>query len=288
MLTVIIPAGGPGEIFFKRTIQDVLEKSAGDLEVYAMCDGWHEDDPVQDDRVTYLDLPYSTSNQKRQAVNLAISRCSGDLVMVLDAHCLMSEGFDVVFAEHSRPNRIMIPRRMRLDPFNWCLEPAYGRPPIDYEYFQWREVIKGKDNHDLGGLRGYKWDSRTLERLDLMVDDVFTCQASCWCAPRQWVIENDLFSVEGYGGWGAEAEQVVLGTLLAGGEAKVIKYVEEGHWHKGQNGRGYHLNRSERLASYAYSYDYWVFKQKEFFIETMDRFMPINNWPSNWTEILYQ
>ena len=173
MLSIIIPS--KTEKFFKRTIEDVLEKATGDIEIYAVTDGYEEIDKVTDPRVIYLPLELSAHNQKRHGINKAVSLCKGEYVMSLDAHCMMAPGFDTQLIKDHKPNWVQIPRRHRLDPENWCLQPQGDtRPPIDYEYIMFRPLcIDGQ------GLHGFKWDSRTLARMHIPIDDTFEFQGSC-------------------------------------------------------------------------------------------------------------
>lgn len=285
LLTVIIPSGGPGEKFFRPTIEDVLAKGVN-VEVYAVTDGWVEpaDNRVQDDRVTYLELPHSTQNQKRHAINLSVERCAGEYVMALDAHCLMAEGFDEVLQAAHQPNWVQIPRRHRLDAENWCLQEQYGKPPIDYEYFMWQSMTKPGEP----GLHGYKWDARTLERWDVPIDRTATCQGSCWYMTRAWYLERGFMQVEGYTGWGAEAEEICLETFLHGGQVMTNKHTWYAHLHKGhQFGRMYILNHRERHASYDYSYRLWVQERREFFVPFIRSFPLMPNWPEDWERHIY-
>lgn len=286
MVTVIIPSGGPGERFFAPTIRDVLSKAAGDVEVYAITDGWvaPREERVQDGRVTYASLPASPHNQKRHGINLAASRCAGDYLMALDAHCMVAEGFDELLTAAYQPGWLLVPRRLRLDAANWCLEDPAGRPPIDYEYFRWRPLLY--ERH----LAGYKWDARTLERWDIICDPILTCQGSCWFIDRALFHRLGLMRTEGYGGWGAEAEEMVFEVYRAGGEARVLKgECWYAHLHKGRTyGRMYTLNHAERHASYAYSYQLWVNERRDFFAAMIDRFAPLPGWPANWKEQLWR
>ena len=286
LLTVIIPSGGPDECFFRKTIEDVLEKGVN-VEVYAMTDGWVEpsDNRVKDDRVTYVALPESPHNHKREAVNLAISQCSGQYVMSLDCHCLVSDSFDRVLVRDHHDNWIQVPQRRRLDPFNWCEQEQFGKPHIGAEYWMWRDLIKS----DLPGLHGYRWDALTLamEAEGTLLFPTPTMQASCWFATKAWIADNDLFTSEGYTGWGAEAEALALGTAWIGGQLMSNSDgVFYAHWHKGSNGRRYKLNRGETHQSYRFAHNLWVKERHEFFISYLNRFPRMPNFPDNWAEII--
>jgi glycosyltransferase involved in cell wall biosynthesis len=280
MLSVIIPS--KTEKYFKRTIEDVLEKSTSEIEIYAVTDGYIEEDIVNDPRAIYLPLEYSTSNQKRHGINKAVSLCSGDYVMALDAHCMVDKGFDTQLIKDHQPNWVLIPQRRRLDAANWCEQDQCGRPPIAYEYFMWDPLFK---NHEL---HGYKWDFRTLERQDIMIDDTAEFQGSCWFMSRDWFNKCGFMQIEGYTGWGSEAEEIALKTRQMGGFVKTDKNTNYYHLHKGKTyGRMYHLNKSEQKASWVYAYNHWVVENKDFFIKYINSFPPMPNWPTNWESQLY-
>lgn len=280
MLTVIIPS--KTEKYFKRTIEDVLEKATGEIEIYAVTDGYKETDKVQDNRVIYLELEPSGKNQKRHGINKAVSLCRGDYIMALDAHCMMAPGFDVQLIKDHKPNWVQIPRRNRLDAMNWCLQDQCGRPPIDYEYIMWKPV-KQRD-----GFHGYKWDTRTLERMHIPIDDTMTIQGSCWFMTKEWFNKMGFMQIKGYTGWGQEGEEISFTTWMNDGEVKTNKNTWYAHLHKGKTyGRMYHLNKGETLESYKYSFNLWTNENKEAFIKIVERFWPIPNWPDNWKEIIW-
>ena len=133
MLTVVIPS--KHELFLKRTIEDVLEKATGDIEVLPVLDGYDlpPEQIITDPRVRYVKLSAKPYSQKRHGINKAISECNGEYVMSLDAHCMMAKGFDEQLIKDHEPNWVQIPRRNRLDAEHWCLQPqSDSRPPIDY------------------------------------------------------------------------------------------------------------------------------------------------------------
>jgi len=281
MLTVIIPS--KTEVYLKKTIEDVLKNSRGEIEIYAVTDGYEEVDKALDSRVIYLPLEPSASNHKRQGINLAVSLCKGDYVMALDAHCMVAEGFDLQLIKDHQPNWVQVPRRNRLDAENWCLQDqGDNRPPIDYEYIMWEPVSRK------AGFHGYKWDSRTRERWDIKLDDTMTIQGSCWFMTKEWFHKCGFMQVEGYTGWGQEGEEVSLTTWKNGGRVITNKNTWYAHLHKGKKyGRMYHLNKGETELSYAYAYNLWVNENKEFFIKYIEKFSPVPNWPENWQEIIY-
>jgi len=278
ILTVIIPS--KNEKYLDDTILDVLKNSRGDIEVIAILDGY-DTERINDPRVKYITLEPSISNHKRQGVNEAVRQSTGDYVMALDAHCMVAEGFDLQLIKDHQPNWVQVPRRHRLDAENWCLQDQKdGRPPIDYEYLMFR----GIQDH---AFHGYKWDARTLERKDIMIDDILTMQGSTWFMAKDWYNHCGFMDIK-YQGWGQEAEEISFTTWKNGGRVVVNKNTWYAHLHKGKKyGRMYRLNYEENKLSYAYAYKLWVMENKEFFIKLIEKFWPIPNWPTNWKKIIW-
>jgi hypothetical protein len=281
-LSVIIPSRT--ELFLNRTIQDVLEKATGEIEVLPVLDGYEPDELVKDPRVKYIRLEASQSMQKRQGINEGVRIASFDHVMSLDAHCMMAKGFDEELEKVHQPNWVQVPRRNRLDAAKWSIQPQKDtRPPIDYEYIMFRPLLTYGQ-----GLHGFRWDDRTLARWNIPIDDILTMQGSCWFMTKEWFNKMGFMHVEGYTGWGQEAEEISFTTWKNGGEVKVNKNTWYAHLHKGLTwGRMYHMNRRENKQSYDYSYKFWIYDNKDFFIRLINKFSPLPNWPLDWVERLY-
>ena len=284
MLSIIIPS--KTELFLKKTILDVLEKSTGSVEVIPVVDGYWppKEEIVSDPRVNYLHLEPSQKAQKRHGINKAVEMCHGDFVMSLDAHCMMAKGFDEQLIKDHEPNWVQVPRRMRLDAENWSLQPqSDNRPPIDYEYIMWPLQFTPPAIH------GFKWDTRTLERMNIPIDDTIQFQGSCWFMTKEWFQRRGFMQVEGYTGWGQEAEEITMETYKNGGFVKTNKNTWYAHLHKGEKyGRMYWMSRQENRDSYAYAWDKWTNQNKDFFISLVEKYGPFPGWPKNWKEQLWK
>ncbi len=283
MLTVVIPS--KTEKFLQKTILDVLEKATGEIEILPILDGYEppKEEIVTDPRVRYIRLPAQPYSQKRHGINLAVSQAKGKYVMSLDAHCMMAKGFDTQLAKDHKPNWVQIPRRNRLDAENWALQPQSDtRPPIDYEYIMFPPLLNDHAIH------GFKWDERTYAREKFPLDDTIQFQGSCWFMTKKWFEKMGFMQVEGYTGWGQEAEEISLTTWKNGGRVVTNKNTWYAHLHKGPvYGRMYHLSRDENRRSYAYSYNKWMVENKDFFIGLVEKFPLMPGWPSDWKERLW-
>ena len=292
MLSIVIPSRT--EKFLNNTIKDVLNKATGEVEIFPILDGYGDTsyEKISDPKVKYISLPDNGQLQKRQGINTAVSISKGEYVMSLDAHCCIAKGFDEELAKSHQPNWVQTLRRYRIDVETWDRVQNDPRPPIDYEYFMWQKLVPGM--HDVskhlkaGRFGGYKWDAKTLARKDIPIDEIITMQGSCWFMTKGWFKKMGFMRVDGYTGWGQEAEEICLTTILHGGKAMVNKNTWYAHLHKGKtHGRMYDWRIKDIRKSYDYSYDYWVNQHKDFFISVIEKFWPIPNFPDNWKEILW-
>lgn len=286
MLSIAIPSRN--EIFLEKTIRDVLANATGEIEVFPILDGYEPpaSELVDDPRVHYLRIPLGDGAcHKRHGVNMMVDQCHGEYVMSLDAHCMVGKGFDEILARDHQPNWIQIPRRNRLDAENWCIQvQSDSRPPIDYEHFMYQYFSKG------AGLHGFRWDERTYDRADVMIDDTATFQGSCWFMTKDWFKERGFMQIEGYTGWGQEAEELGLETWYAGGAVKTNKNTWYAHLHKGAKyGRMYFQSKSSRNRCDEYAYNHLFLERKDKFIALMEKFNTPKlqpGWPENWKEQL--
>lgn len=277
MLSVIIPSRN--ENFFTKTIRDVLEKATGEIEILPIIDGPEPSELVNDPRVRYFRLPKTDKLQKRQGINLGVSKARGKYVMWADAHCIFAKGFDVILVKNHKPNWVQVPRRYSLDPEAWSIR--YWNPTVDYEFIPYQDIAIKIINNRI-------WKQRARERKNIMIDDIMTIQGSCVFMTKDWFNKMGFMQVEGYTGWGQEGEEVCFTTLLNGGRVVVNKNTWYAHLHKGYAyKRAFMLSTRWIARTRAFSYDYWVNKHKDFFISHIERFNP-PGWPDNWKEIIWE
>jgi glycosyltransferase involved in cell wall biosynthesis len=271
------------ERFLNKTIQSILDNVTGEVEIFTVLDGYGDTpyEPIIDPRVKYISLPNNGQLQKRQGINTAVSISKGEYVMWCDAHCAFGKGFDEILTKDCEDRMVVVPRRSRMNVDNWT-GTNWNKPPIDYEYFMWQFLRKGR-------IAAYKWDIKTLARMDVPIDDIMTMQGSCVVMKRSWFDKCGFMKVEGYTGWGQEGEELCLTTMLNGGRAVVNKNTWYSHLHKGATyGRMYHWTKNDIYPSYDYSFNYWINEQKDFFISVIEKFWPIPNFPENWKEKLWK
>ncbi len=276
----------------------------GEVEVFPVLDGYEipEAEVVKDSRVNYLRIPLGDGDShKRQAINMVVEVCQSEYIMALDAHCMVSRGFDQELIKVHQPNWVQVPRRHRLDADNWRIqEQVDERPPVDYTYllFQFDYGVTPRSPREpkrdsRPTLHDFKWDARTLANMDVPVDEVMTLQGSCWFMAKKYFKELGLMQTEGFSGWGQDGEEVALKTWLSGGQVMVNKNCWYAHLHKGKHyGRMYFVSRDAIKRCEDYWYDFFVNNRFDKRIHDFDwlveKFWPIPNWPSNWKELLWK
>ena len=118
-------------MFFAQTVENVLANIRGDTEVIAVCDG---DWPVPGlrDHSRLNVIHFTDSVGQRAATNAGARLSQSKYLMKLDAHCAVSEGFDVRLMEPYEDGTLSgdvttIPRMYNLHAFDWVCEDGHNR-----------------------------------------------------------------------------------------------------------------------------------------------------------------
>ncbi|MEK9200802.1 MAG: glycosyltransferase [Patescibacteria group bacterium] len=287
MLSVIIP--NRNSPFTTKTIQDVLQKAEGEIEVIVTVgENWPEP-LIEDKRVTYIHP--SVVMGMRWGINAAIAIAKGEYLMKTDDHCMFAEGFDKTLIDnHHEDNWVQIPRRYSLDAENWIINTS--RPHRDYMYLCFPQ--KGKQHDD--GMHGVEWYERQRQRSDSKydIDDTMSMQGSCWFMTKNH-FDNFLHGLneEGYGTFSQESQEIGNKTWLGGGCLKVNKKTWYAHLHKGKTyGRMYHVSQAyntEMINGTNWSAPHWMNNEEPNMIHQMEwlieKFWPVPTWPDNWREV---
>lgn len=286
MLTIIIPSRN--EKLLKKTIDDLLAKAKGDIEIIAVLDGYWPDEVIGDDRVRYIHRGVSFG--MRAGINAAVAISRGELLMKIDGHCLVGEGFDAILAANCAKDWVVIPRRKRLDADKWDIQDV-GKPDVDYEYLSFPD-----NPADFGGpgLNGRIWTERIVERRDdpkYNIDENLSFQGSCWFMHKEYFHFLDLMDDKNYGTFWNEAQEIGFKAWLSGGKVMINKNTYYAHLHKGKtHGRGYSLDHSQLPIGAGYV-KRWIHekvwdKQTLPFESMIERFMPMPGWPEDWRDQL--
>jgi len=284
--SVIIPARN--EIYLQKTIDDLLAKATGDVEVIAVLDGyWPVPELKEDPRLIVI---HRDKQGMRASINAGMDISRGKYVMKLDAHCILAPGYDKALQEDFEDDWVVIPRRYSLEMDTWDIR--YHRPFVDYEYLGYplhnRLVHKSKT-----GIHAYVWDKRIEDRADQLIDENMTFQGSCWVVNKGYYLKRvgELHN-EGYGTFIGEPQEVGLKYWLGGGKCIVNKKTWYSHLWKGTPYREEYKNRfgvaytrmsfTELKEGNKFSADFWM---NDRWIERIhdlrwliERFSPVPTW----------
>jgi glycosyltransferase involved in cell wall biosynthesis len=287
MLSIIIPSRV--DQFLQKTVDDLLLKAQGDVEVIVILDGYWT--TLNDDkRVKVIHQGMQHDNfGMRAGINAGVKLAEGEFIMKIDEHCAVGDGYDRILAETCQPDWVVIPRRKRLDPESWTLIED-GRPPIDYMFVSYPYKVP----YDRAcGLYGAEDRQRYYDRLEVPIDDTMTMQGSCWFLRRDYFYELMPAGMDeaNYGPFNHEAQEISNAAWLSGGRVMVNKNTWYAHYHKGNKGKGYGFSNAQYRAFTAhkekarrYAIDYWL-SQKDYKYDWawfIDKFWPVPTWPADW------
>jgi glycosyltransferase involved in cell wall biosynthesis len=277
-VSIIIPANG--EKFLQPTIKNLIANARGDYEIIAVLDGYWPDPPLADHPRLSL-LHWGTTRGMRPAINAAVEMAKGEFLMKIDAHCSVTEGFDEVLAADCADDWIVVPRRGSLDPYR---EPfgqlkENGKSAVDYHYLSY----PFEQNRPGAGLHGTVWNERARTRLHLDFDDEMSSQGSCWFMTRKHWYRIGPMETHNYGNFIQEMQEIGLKTWLGGGQMKINKRCKYLHWHKGQEGRGYFIDRRQMHRGSIFCVKHWMTdswaERKRNMRWLIEHFWPVPTWP---------
>lgn len=282
-VSVIIPSRS--EQFLVKTVADVLEKAAGDIEVIPVLDGYWETDLPDDPRV--VQLHHGEALGMRPSINHGARVATGEYLLKLDGHCMVAPGFDEVLkADYHERNWVLVPRRYALEPETWTIDETAGHKgkyPIDAHYLSYPYE---RPDDPTCGMHGTPWDARSAARKDVLIDDEMSSQGSCWFMHREhWARLGEL-DIARYGNFIQEFQEIGNKTWLGGGAVKVTKNTWYAHLHKGSRyGRGYSMTGFNHEAGRDFCIDYWMNDRWPARVRPLrwlvDQFSPVPGWPAD-------
>ena len=295
MLSVIIPSRN-GQPYLQKTIDDLLKKAKGKIEVIVVLDGYWPDPQIKSDpRVVVIHHGTLGNNfGMRDSINAGMAIARGTHVMKTDEHCMFDKGFDLKLKADCKDNWVVIPRRYRLDPDEWKIIED-GRPPVDYAFIAYPYE---RPRHRVCGLHGGEWKQRHFDRKDILIDGTMSTQGSCYFMKKSfWDSTIGPLNSKDYGSFTHEPQEVCQKAWFSGGKTMVNKKTWYAHMHKGKRGKGYGFtgeqykihgrgNEKGRL----FCIDFWINNKwkdrKHDWDWFLKQFWPVPSWPDDWKDRL--
>lgn len=296
LLSIIIPSRSPE--FLQKTIDDLLQKAEGAVEIIVILDGiWPEKYDWSDKRIRVIHHgTIHNSNGMRDSINMGVALAEGEYLMKIDEHCMVDQGYDKKLIAESQDNIMQVPARKRLDAEKWEIVND-GRPDIHYMKVDYPYA---KHYQKTEGLHGSIDKERFFERKDILIDDIMTMQGSCYFFPRKlWdEVIGELDSVN-YGTFTAEAQEINFKIWLSGNRCVVNKKTWIAHLHKGSRGKRYSFSNlqyrkheEDMERGRLYCIDFWVNnkwdKRVHDFEWLIEKFWPIPGWPEDWKTRIHE
>jgi glycosyltransferase involved in cell wall biosynthesis len=286
-VSIIIPSRN--ERFLSKTVEDVLSKARGDIEVIVCLDGYWPDPPLKEDK-RLIQLHRGLSRGMRPGINAGVQIARGDYLMKLDGHCMVEEGFDTILSANCEEDWVVIPRRHRLDPEVWEIRNE-GKAPIDYHFLSY--PFERPDDITCG-LHGEWWPQRAKERAEILIDDEMSSQGSCWFMRRSWW--NRMIGpldVTNYGTFVQEFQEIGCKSWLGGGSVKVNKNTWYAHLHKGKTyGRGYTISKNDHAKGHEFTLRHWMLdlwtERKRDLRWLIEHFSPVPTWPEDLDQAFFE
>lgn len=263
-LSVIIPSRS--DQFLQRTVDDLLSKAKGEIEIVVVFDGIWANPMLKDDKRVRI-IHHGTQHDNRgmrASINAGMALARGTYVMKIDEHCMVDEGFDIKLIADCEDNWVVVPRRKRLDADKWELIND-GRADVDYMFIAYPYDTPYDRRSGLYG--GGIDKQRTIDRKDVLIDDTMSMQGSCYFMKKAYwdSLFPDGLDDEHYGTFNHEAQEIHFKVQLSGGRFVVNKKTWYAHYHKGSKGKGYGFSREqykkheeEKEKARRYALDYWL------------------------------
>lgn len=261
MVGIVIPARN--EPYLQKTVDDLLSKAAGDVKVVVILDGYWPD-PILKGHPKVTLIHRSVPMGMRNGINSGVLVANAEYILKIDAHCMVSEGWDAALLKHDSPGVVQVPVRYRLDPDAWMRK---GKA-CEFQYIR-QDDLKGKD-----------WPEYEQRVNGLDVCDLMTMQGSCWFTSREtWESFGGLDDVN-YGWMGREAQEVSLKAWLSGGKVLLNRLAWYSHWDKDRGlyrDTGDQKRKSQEFANVFWKNDRWA-KAKLPLSSLIEKFAPVPTW----------
>lgn len=289
-VSVLVPSRD--EQFLANTVEDMIKKAAGEVEVIAVIDGpTSHPPPTESSNVKVITLPEPCG--MRHGINLAAGVATGKYLMKIDSHCVITEGYDITLQAECEDNWVVVGRRNELSP-EWKITDT---TPVDYFY------MSSPWTSPQGYMRMSRWITRDRERGDIMLDETLAFSGSMWFMPKDHFFQRiKTMDEERFGQWSGEPEELSCKTWLGGGKVMINKNVTFGHMRKDKIGRPYHISWDEAVKGLKESARYWSSDEWPDRIHDfgwlIDRFWPLPSeahhcngeryfWEEDWKEKYY-
>jgi len=214
-VTVIIPVGKTEtERNFLRTISSVTEAAHEDIEVLFMVDGWELPEHSRKVLSQYNNVNiYSSPTPVGQRVlgNIGAEMAKGKYIFRIDAHCKMSDAWDVKLKQACSEKSVLV-----------CVIESLIEETWESKKNKYTFVYLTQDGRD-------KWWGNYHGKDDAIEVQPTMALTGCGWFLRKDYYLKDIRADESLGAWGGIGPEVALKTKHSGGTLLLHKGVSCGH-----------------------------------------------------------
>jgi len=132
MISVIIPARN--EVYLNKTIENLYKNARGEIEVIVVLEG---ESAKVDSRARVI--PHMNPLGRRVGMNEAAGIAKGEYLFHIDAHCSMSQRWDIKLRESCQDNTLVVSVISAMDENTW-----ENRPGHDYTFVRFNKNLEEK------------------------------------------------------------------------------------------------------------------------------------------------
>jgi len=246
-LSIVIPSYK--DPLLHKTIDDLLEKAEGEIEIIPVLDGYWTTEPIREDpRIKIVHL--GKNRGMRDAINAGVLVSTGDYLMRADEHQMFDKGFDTKILSTIEDNWIVTPRRYALDVKKWEIMDEI--PPVDY-----MALRIGRVSDTVSKFAGVVKPGDDKQ----MIQESMAMQGSCWFMKKSlWENVIVKLQTEGYGPLYQDSHEMVFKLWKAGGKLMINKNTWHAHKHRSfprTHNNGTKENPSNNEQCFKYSLEQW-------------------------------
>jgi hypothetical protein len=208
--TSIIISVAPNEKHLNQTLQSLLNNATGKIEILIGLDGW-DTEVLADEKIKVIKSPQRIG--RRRMSNRLVSESKGEYLLEIDAHCIISEGYDTKLKCSCLSDMIV-----------GCTMSSINEEKWESNHNNW---LGGFINKDLR----WRWWNRLAYDKRQTEEEVFCFQSACWMIDRETFYKFGGHD-EDLGNWGNEDLEWWLKIQCGGGKMVVRNDVHTAHLYR--------------------------------------------------------
>lgn len=212
MTSVIMPVGAnEKESSYMRTINSLIETARNKIEILFLADGWQPNNNLFDIYPQVRVLPSEKNLGERITVNRGASLANGEYIFRIDAHCKMSENWDVRLKEACSERVLLV-----------CVLDALNEK-------EWKELGHNYTFVYVTPSAEEKWWGNYKKKEDTSEVQETMSLTGCGWFCRTDYFKDSLWFDESFGKWGCIGPELTVKAFKSHGKMLLHKGVRCAH-----------------------------------------------------------